>query len=64
MIHQFSFPTRIHFGAGARRLAGPYLREAGIARPLIVTDKGVAGLPMTTAFVEELRTDALAISIS
>lgn len=63
MIHQFSFPTRIHFGAGARRLAGPYLRESGIARPLLVTDKGVAGLPMTTAFAEGLQADGLAIGI-
>ena len=41
-ITRFSFPTTIHFGAGARQLAGPHLAEQGLKRPLIVTDKGLA----------------------
>jgi alcohol dehydrogenase class IV len=49
----FSFPTQIHFGPGARRQIGAHLRGQGLRRPLVVTDRGVAGLPM---FAELLGT--------
>jgi hypothetical protein len=58
-ITRFSFPTTIHFGAGARRLAGPHLRELGLKRPLIVTDKGLAALPL----IGELKQDLLATGL-
>ena len=45
-ITRFSFPTTIHFGPGARALVGPHLVEQGLKRPLIVTDKGLAALPL------------------
>ncbi len=45
-VSRFSFPTLIQFGAGARTLAGPYLAGLGVKRPLVVTDRGVAKLPM------------------
>ena len=41
-ITRFSFPTTIQFGPGASKLAGPHLKETGLKRPLIVTDKGLA----------------------
>jgi alcohol dehydrogenase class IV len=44
-ISTFSFPTEIHFGAGARHLLGTRLAARGVMRPLIVTDRGVAALP-------------------
>jgi alcohol dehydrogenase class IV len=55
VIHQFSFPTEIHFGAGARTLVAEHLKNAGVARPIIVTDKGVAALPMTSTLANDLR---------
>ena len=45
-ITRFSFPTEIHFGDGARRLVAGHLREAGLRRPLIVTDRALAALPV------------------
>ena len=45
-IAKFSFPTTIHFGAGARKLLGEHLNSMGLKRPLIVTDKGLAALPL------------------
>ncbi len=45
-ITKFSFPTTIHFGAGARKLLGEHLNSMGWKRPLIVTDKGLAALPL------------------
>ncbi len=53
-IDRFSFPTTIHFGAGARRLVAGHLREHGIARPLIVTDRGIAALALLPAFIADL----------
>jgi alcohol dehydrogenase class IV len=54
MPHRFSFPTIIHFGAGARDLLGAHLNEAGVKRPLLVTDKGVAALPLHEALLAHL----------
>ena len=58
-ITRFSFPTTIHFGAGARKLIGPHLRELDLKRPLIVTDKGLAPLPL----IAELRRDLAAAGL-
>lgn len=55
-IHTFSFPTPIHFGPGARRLIASYLREQRVARPLVVTDRGLAALPVFADFLRELAT--------
>ncbi len=49
-ITRFAFPTPIHFGAGARKLVAAHLLEQGLKRPLIVTDRGLAALPVTTEF--------------
>ncbi len=49
-ITKFSFPTPIHFGAGARHLVAAHLREQGYQRPLIVTDRGLAQLPLLNEF--------------
>ena len=53
-IARFSFPTEIHFGPGARRLAGPHLAARGLKRPLVVTDRGLADLPILADFVATL----------
>ena len=54
MIHRFAFPTTIHFGAGARALVAEHLKAQGIKRPLIVTDRGIAPLPMLKGFIADL----------
>ena len=59
-ITRFSFPTTIHFGAGARKLCGPHLAERGLKRPLIVTDKGLAALPLMAELVADLEAAGLA----
>ena len=53
-IHRFAFPTTIHFGPGARKLVGQHLAGRGVKRPLIVTDRGIASLPLLKAFVADL----------
>ena len=54
-IHRFAFPTDIHFGPGARREAAAYLAAQGCKRPLIVTDKGIAALPLLGEFKSMLQ---------
>ncbi|HJW51918.1 MAG TPA: iron-containing alcohol dehydrogenase [Burkholderiaceae bacterium] len=56
-IHRFSFPTNIHFGPGARKLVGGHLRDLGLRRPLIVTDRGLAALPVLSEFIQHLAGD-------
>ena len=53
-ITRFSFPTTIHFGPGARKLVADHLKAEGIKRPLIVTDRGIAPLPLLADFVAGL----------
>ncbi len=53
-ISRFSFPTDIHFGPGASKLVGDHLRERGFTRPIVVTDKGLAALPVLKNFVANL----------
>lgn len=49
-IARFAFPTTIHFGPGARHLVDDHLKQQGLARPLIVTDRGLAALPILGEF--------------
>ena len=62
-ITRFAFPTNIHFGPGARKLAGPRLRELGLKRPLIVTDKGLAGLPLIAELKADLEAAKLEVAV-
>ena len=54
-IERFAFPTAIHFGAGARKLVAEHLAAQGLQRPLIVTDRGIAPLPLLAKFVADLH---------
>src|SRR5262245_25836557 len=59
-ITRFAFPTPIHFGPGARALVAPYLADAKVRRPLIVTDRGVGALPILAQFRAGLTDAGLA----
>jgi alcohol dehydrogenase class IV len=53
-ITTFSFPTSIEFGAGARKRVAAQLLQAGCKRPLIVTDRALAALPVLAEFKTHL----------
>lgn len=57
-ISRFAFPTLIHFGPGARRELPGWLLEQGVKRPLVVTDKGLAALPVFAELLGLLRAGA------
>ena len=54
-ITGFSFPTASKFGPGARKLVADHLNEQGLKRPLIVTDKALAALPVLAEFKTHLN---------
>ncbi len=54
-IAGFSFPTAIRFGAGARKQVADHLKEQGLKRPLIVTDRALASLPVLAEFKSHLQ---------
>lgn len=55
----WSYPTAIKFGAGRVSELAQHCAAAGIARPLFVTDKGLAALPMTGKVLDLLPGAAL-----
>jgi alcohol dehydrogenase class IV len=54
VISTFNFPTQIHFGPGARRRIRAHLESQGLKRPLVVTDRGLAALPIFAELVAAL----------
>jgi alcohol dehydrogenase class IV len=62
-IDRFAFPTTIQFGPGAAKLVGPHLVERKLERPLLVTDRALAKLPVATAFAAELRKAGLDVGV-
>src|SRR6187399_42044 len=53
-IYKYNFPTTIHYGPGAIQLLAEALEEIGAKRPLLVTDKGLVGLPPLAAALTAL----------
>lgn len=51
----WSYPTSIRFGAGRISELADACQAAGISRPLLVTDPGIAALPITAGAVEFLN---------
>jgi len=50
----WSYPTAIRFGNGRLAELAEHCRAAGISRPLLVTDRGLAGLPITAQALDVL----------
>lgn len=58
-----NFPTAIKFGAGRIKELAEHCRACGIARPLFVTDPGLAAMPMVKAIVDDVRRAGLGIAV-
>jgi alcohol dehydrogenase len=59
----FNYPTAIKFGAGRISELAEHCRANGVARPLFVTDPGLAAMPMVRAIVEDVRRAGLGIGV-
>ena len=55
----WTYPTAIRFGAGRIKELPAACAEAGITRPLLVTDRGLAELPITAAALDILEASGL-----
>ncbi|WP_152207795.1 iron-containing alcohol dehydrogenase [Marinobacter changyiensis] len=55
----WSYPTAIHFGAGRIAELAESCATVGIKKPLLVTDKGLASLPITQATLDLMDTAGL-----
>ena len=54
LIANWSYPTAIRFGAGRISEIAAACAAAGMARPLLVTDRGLAGMAMTARTLDRL----------
>ncbi|MGI9465319.1 MAG: iron-containing alcohol dehydrogenase, partial [Aestuariivirgaceae bacterium] len=59
----WSYPTAVRFGAGRISELGEACKIAGIKRPLLVTDPGVAPLPITERALEAVRGEGLEVAV-
>jgi alcohol dehydrogenase class IV len=59
----WSYPTAIRFGAGRIKELADACRAAGIQRPLLVTDAGLAKLSITTRAMDLMKEAGLAAAI-
>ncbi|UWP89781.1 iron-containing alcohol dehydrogenase [Aliiroseovarius crassostreae] len=59
LVGNWSYPTTVKFGAGRIRELPEACAQAGIKRPLLVTDKGLADLPITQATLDIMEAAGL-----
>lgn len=62
-IVRYSFPTSIFFGTGASKLLSQKLKEKNLRRPLLVTDKGLAPLPVVQNLITQLKGSGLSVNV-
>ena len=55
----WSYPTAIKFGVGRIAELAEHAASAGLKKPLLVTDKALAALPITKAALDVLETAGL-----
>ena len=59
LIGNWSYPTAMRFGAGRIKEIAEVCETAGISKPLLVTDKGLAGMEITTSTLDILEAAGL-----
>ena len=59
----WSYPTAIRFGAGRIKELADACRAAGIQRPLLVTDAGIAKLPITATALSLVQEAGLPVAL-
>lgn len=58
-IDRYNYPTTIYSGVGSRNKISETLKSAGKTKPLIVTDKGIAALPICKELEDLLKAAGL-----
>jgi alcohol dehydrogenase class IV len=63
LIGNWNFPTSIRFGAGRIRELPDACKAVGLKRPLLVTDPGLAKLPMISSATLSLRKAGIEVAV-
>src|SRR5690606_6529719 len=63
LVGNWNYPTTIRFGAGRITELGQTCLDMGMKAPLLVTDPGLAALPMIASVMEHCHADGLGIGI-
>ena len=63
MNANWNYPTAIRIGAGRINELATACTEMGMKAPLLITDPGLAGLPMVSDIVANCRQAGLAIAV-
>ncbi len=59
LIGNWNYPTSIRFGCGRINELADACKELGMSRPLLITDPGIAALPMVTEAVDICKSAGL-----
>ena len=59
LFANWSYPTAIRFGAGRISELAEACAASGIKKPLLVTDKGLASLPVTQSTLDLMESAGL-----
>ena len=59
----FNFPTAVKFGNGRVKELAEHCKANGISRPLFVTDKGLAAMPMVAGIMADLKKAGLKVQM-
>ena len=63
LIGNWSYPTQIKFGAGRIREISEASKQANIKKPLLITDKGLSNLPITSRTLQLMKEAGLGEAI-
>lgn len=63
LIGNWSYPTQIKFGAGRIREISEACKQANIKKPLLITDKGLSNLPITSRTLQFMKEAGLGEAI-
>ena len=59
----WSYPTSVRFGVGRIKELADAVKAAGMSNPLLVTDPGLAGLPMVADAIADLKAAGLSAAV-
>ena len=62
-VGNWNYPTSIRFGAGRIKELPEACKAVGLKRPLLVTDPGLAGLPMIAEAMHGLRRSVIVVGL-
>ncbi|HAA54342.1 MAG TPA: alcohol dehydrogenase [Myxococcales bacterium] len=62
-IQRFHFPTAISYGPGARHLLSSLTQSNDQHKPLVVTDSGIAALPLLAQVTDSLSKEDIAFTV-